>query len=175
MIAHRAACRAVRLMEWFVGKSFTVKPSALGRMEAKIASGLRERRIAQAMRRAGSEITGMLRAGSRSVRDLGGYQNGWYARALGSTLHVGNSAPNFIFVERGRKPGRPPPSSVLVPWVLRHGMQAGAAFPIAQAIGRRGIRARQFFLLNSTQGRMQRIIARHMSRWLDTVIKGAAG
>lgn len=51
-----------------------------------------------------------------------------------------------VNVEGGRKRGsRPPPVAALLPWVRRAGLPPEAAFPIARAIGRRGIKGRWMF------------------------------
>lgn len=48
-------------------------------------------------------------------------------------------------MEEGRRPGsRPPPPQALHGWLRRHGIPTGAAWVIARAIGRRGIKGRFF-------------------------------
>jgi len=58
---------------------------------------------------------------------------------------VGPSVKYGRYVEFGRKPGsRPPPVAALLPWVKRHGMPPSAAFAIARAIAKRGIKPKPF-------------------------------
>jgi hypothetical protein len=55
------------------------------------------------------------------------------------------TAPQSIFVERGRRPNRRmPPGGVLLGWMLRHGIPADAEFLVRRRIGIRGIPARPF-------------------------------
>lgn len=46
-----------------------------------------------------------------------------------------NNTPNSLFRERGRGPGKPPPSSAVEGWAKRRGL---SPFLIARAIGKRG-------------------------------------
>lgn len=72
-------------------------------------------------------------------------QNGWYGE-------VRATAPQSIFVERGRRAGlRMPPGGVLLGWMSRHGIPANREFVIRRAIGRRGIKARPFMAPLPTQ------------------------
>ncbi len=65
-------------------------------------------------------------------------RKGW-ARAYSNVKYA-------VWVEGGRRPGaRPPPASALSGWVRRAGLPPGAAFAVARAIGRRGIRGRWMF------------------------------
>ena len=64
--------------------------------------------------------------------------NGWRGE-------VRPTAPQSIFIERGRGAGkRMPPGGVLLGWMSRHGIPASAEFVVRRAIGRRGIRPRPF-------------------------------
>jgi hypothetical protein len=159
---------------WYV-VSIVVKPAALGRFERKLAAELRRTRIRRQLGRAGKQIEGMLRAGSQGVYDQGGYSGGWRAVTQGTSLVVTNTADHFIFVEKGRKPGAQPPRGAVLGWVLRKGMHADAAFPVARAIGRRGVRPRPFFVLPSIQDAMVRIVQRRLIRWFDPALLRAAG
>jgi hypothetical protein len=151
---------------------YRIEPSALGKLEQGIARQMRATRIAKQLRGAGREITQYLRSRSTAVYYKGDYRTGWYGRVLRSTLTVGNKAPHFIFVEKGRRPNRRmPPVGIIREWVLTKGMKAGAAFPVARAIGKRGIKARPFFLRPTTQARMDRIVEQRLNRWLDKVIR----
>lgn len=63
-------------------------------------------------------------------------------------------------VEYGRRAGRrPPPTRAIRPWLRRHGIPEDAAFVVARAIGRRGLRPRPF-LFPSARRHRQDIMAR---------------
>jgi hypothetical protein len=62
------------------------------------------------------------------------------------------TAPQSIFVERGRRANKPmPPGGALLGWMSRHGIPANREFVIRRAIGRRGIKARPFMAPLPTQ------------------------
>jgi hypothetical protein len=120
--------------------------------------------IAPRLHAAKNEILRTLRARSKGVKFRGDYQHGWYGQVDGNTLTVANKAPHMVFVERGRRPNkRQPPTSAIEPWCLAKGMKKDAVFPIARAIGKRGIKPRPLFLLSSTQRDLARIVERHVS------------
>lgn len=80
-------------------------------------------------------------------RDTGRLQNS-ITHAIsgqGGTLRgvVGPSVRYGLYVERGRRPGRPPPVAALAGWARRHGVNP---YVVARAIGRRGTRAAPFLL-----------------------------
>jgi len=58
--------------------------------------------------------------------------------------NIGPSVKYGKFVEFGRSPGRMPPPAALIPWMKRHGMPASAAFVLARAIAKRGIKPKPF-------------------------------
>lgn len=64
-------------------------------------------------------------------------------RGTGATLvgEVGPSRGYGVYVEFGRRPGKPPPVSALMGWAHRHNMNP---YALARAIGRRGIRPKPF-------------------------------
>lgn len=67
-------------------------------------------------------------------------------------------------MELGRRPGAPPPpTSVIAAWATRHGIAAEAAFVIARAIGRRGLKGHHMFQNAAEKGADQvgRIFASH--------------
>ena len=84
------------------------------------------------------------------------------------TLGYGGAAQAYaLYVHEGIGPavGRPafmPPVKALIPWVLRHGMPEEAAFPIARAIGRRGLAPTKYLerpLLAAVRGMDGRLAA----------------
>lgn len=54
-------------------------------------------------------------------------------------------AETTVYVEYGRRPGRPPPTSALEAWCERVLGDASLAFIVARAIGRRGLRGFHMF------------------------------
>ena len=152
-----------------------VSPRALGRMEKKLAAGFRRQRVVVALRAAGRWMVMWLRAQSRDIVYKGAYRDGWYQRVRGATLVISNSAPHFPFVEYGRRAGKKqPPLKPIRDWVISKGMRADAAFPVARAIGRRGIRARPLFTKASTQKRIESEVNRRLLRWFDQVLVRSA-
>jgi hypothetical protein len=79
------------------------------------------------------------------VFDRGGYRRSWKATPTASGALLFNDAPYSPIIEEGRRPGaRPPPSAVIERWAKRKlalsdSEAKAAAFPIARAIGKRGI------------------------------------
>lgn len=69
------------------------------------------------------------------------------------TSRIGPSVAYGLYVERGRRPGKPPPIKAIEPWARRHGVNP---FLVARAIGRRGTKARPFLVpaLTQSQGRI---------------------
>lgn len=56
------------------------------------------------------------------------------------------SMPEYgVFVDKGRRPGKQPPISAILPWLKIKGIPESAAFPIARNIGRFGIQPTPFF------------------------------
>jgi hypothetical protein len=80
-------------------------------------------------------------------RDTGRLQNSITHRISGGggnlTGEVGPSVKYGLYVERGRRPGSPPPVSAVSAWARRHGV---SPFLVARAIGRRGVKAAPFLL-----------------------------
>jgi hypothetical protein len=72
------------------------------------------------------------------------------------------TAPQSIFVERGRRIGaKMPPGGVLLGWMARHGIPARAQFVVRRAIARRGIPARPFMapLAQQLEPERRRLVA----------------
>jgi hypothetical protein len=151
---------------------YSIKPNLLGRAEKRLARQFRATRVERQLRAAGAEIKKYLQARSSGVYYKGDYSKGWYALVYRSTMVVGNKAKHWIFVEKGRGANkRMPPVSIIREWVIAKGMEASAAFPIARAIGKRGITARPLFLLPTTQRALDAIVDKHISRWFDRVLR----
>jgi hypothetical protein len=74
------------------------------------------------------------------------------------TTTIGTNVPYARAVEFGRGAGKtPPPSAPIAAWLGRHGGDPGAAFVVARAIGRRGIKGRPFLTraLRELRGQIQ--------------------
>jgi hypothetical protein len=69
------------------------------------------------------------------------------------TSRIGPSVAYGLYVERGRRPGKPPPVSAIGPWARRRGANP---FLVARGIGRKGTRPRPFLVpaLTQSQGRI---------------------
>ena len=64
-------------------------------------------------------------------------------RPLEAKVHPPRQLAYFKVMEHGRRPGRRmPPPRALFGWLRRHGIDQRAAFVVARAIGRRGIKGR---------------------------------
>ena len=150
-----------------MGRRIKIAPKMLGKFEKKLAKKFRGNRVRKALKKSRRQILAMLAVGSAGVMDLGGYQKGWYGAIRGTSLVIGNKAPYWLFVEKGRGPGGMPPLSKIGPWVLRHGMKANAAFPVARKIAKRGITGRPYFLLESTQQKIKDIVDKNINSWFD--------
>ena len=119
-----------------------ILPIKLGQFERKMGKRIVPA-IRRADRRAAPQIVGLLKKLSLPIKDRGKYQRSWfrkYRKPYGVT--VGNRSKHATFVERGRRPGRMPPVGVIRGWLKRRGRPQRLAWPIARAIGRRGIKAR---------------------------------
>lgn len=87
--------------------------------------------------------------GQEGAVDTGAFLRSWQFELLPTGGRVFNNAPYAGVIEHGRRPGRkPPPSKVLVGWIQRRmGLSKeeaeAAAFPIARAIGKRGLAGRK--------------------------------
>lgn len=91
-------------------------------------------------------------------------------RVVSPTLGtVGTNVPYARPVNFGRRAGAAmPPVAAITPWVTSHGMPAEAAFPVARAIGRRGIPAKPF--LTGTFERMKGQIVAEFRAVLPRVV-----
>lgn len=99
------------------------------------------------------------------------YARGWRVERgaqTGLSVRVINKEPYGIVIEKGRRRNRrPPPSHVLIPWVIEKlGVSRKeaprVAFLVARAIGRRGISARPVVGDPRVQAEIQRIVTESM-------------
>lgn len=114
--------------------------------------------------------------GSKGAFDTGSYRRGWRARNVRDGAVVENVSKQADIIERGRRPGRrPPPSSIIIPWAKRRlGLSAKeakrAAYPIAMAIGRRGLRARRVLELATPE--IVRVVIEEVKREVALALSG---
>jgi hypothetical protein len=153
-----------------MGLTVKVRPGELGNFERKFASRMRSEAFKDALLKVANEVQARLYSAPQPC-DLGGYQRGWYALARGSSLYVGNYRPYAVVIEQGRRAGaRMPPPGPILAWVLRHGMEAGAAFPVARKIAERGIAPRPLFHAEAMQkwisDRVEQALVEHLDRAL---------
>lgn len=61
------------------------------------------------------------------------------------TSKIGPSVAYGLYVEKGRRPGKPPPPiSAIRRWATRKGIPESALYVLARSIGRKGIKARPY-------------------------------
>lgn len=142
-----------------VATSFNTDPRKAGVFERKFAQNLRSGQRPY-LQRAGRKIVRYLRVASRGVHYKGRYRKGWYAKVMATKLKIGNKARHAIFVEKGRGAGKPmPPLGVIAQWAQDKGIPKEAVYPIARAIGRRGIPPRPTFYTRETQREIRSIVS----------------
>lgn len=114
--------------------------------------------------------------------DTGNFLRGWRQETMpDGTEVVYNDRPHAPFVEGGRTPGRRmPPIRAIREWLVRRaGMDPDeakrAAFPVARAIGRRGLNARQIATATDFMDEVSEWMAEEIAREVGTVIGQAGG
>lgn len=147
-----------------------IKPGELGKFEQRLGRELKAARL-RALHAVGQQATRMLAFASRPIKDLGSFGAGWRYQAAFDRLHLFNTAPHAVYVEGGRRPGaKMPPLDPIRAWVLRHGMPASAAWPVARKIARDGIKARPVL----TDPKMQRGIQSALTLAFEAALAEAA-
>jgi hypothetical protein len=107
----------------------------------------------------------------KGVFDTGNYRRRWRAEPIPGGARVYNLEPSAGVVEEGRRPGsRWPPRMVIERWAKRRlGLDADearvASYPIARAIGIRGIAGRH--VLRDALPEMVRAVTEELDRELD--------
>ena len=128
--------------------SINVSYRDLGKFERRCIVSIKGA-LQQELRELGSKLLMLSMQGSSDYKiyDLGKYVRGWRMREAPGSVTVENIAPHALYIEMGRRAGaRMPPLSALYGWIERKGIPRSAAWPIARAIGKRGISARPVFL-----------------------------
>lgn len=121
--------------------SVQIGPAQLPELPRKMREEFKKRQL-QALHAIGKQAVRLLHFQSASIKDLGSYQTGWRYQAAFNRLYLRNVSAHAKYVEEGRRPGRPPPVRALMGWAQRKLGDARLAYPVARAIGRRGIRPR---------------------------------
>lgn len=94
-------------------------------------------------------------ARSLAPKDTGRLGGSITHQISGLTSRIGPSVAYGLYVEKGRRPGKPPPVAAIEPWARRRGANP---FLVARAIGRRGTKPRPFLVPALTQS-TPRIVA----------------
>lgn len=107
--------------------------------------------------------------GSRGAFNTGNYRRRWRMRALTDGAVVFNDATYAGVIEKGRRPGKFPDISAVRAWARRKlhlspKEAKRAAYPIARAIARRGLRARVVMTPKSVQQAMTKIVVDEVRR-----------
>ena len=109
--------------------------------------------------------------GEGGAFDTGNYQRRWQAIPIANGVRVTNTAPYSGIIEDGRRPdSRFPPLAVIARWAMRRlhlsAKEAkSAAFPIAQSIARRGLKARR--VLGNASDEIKRAINDELQKVLE--------
>ena len=74
---------------------------------------------------------------------------------------IGSHAGYFGALEKGRKPGRPPPVEALRPWLRARGIPQTAAYQVARSIGQHGTKGA--FMVQKTFEKVPGIVNRHLA------------
>jgi hypothetical protein len=118
------------------------------------------------LQRAGDRAPPASSNGEVGVFDTGKYRRSWKVMSLPDGAKLYNAAPYADVVERGRKKNRKqPPKKVIEAWARRKlGLSVeearAAAYPIARAIGKRGLRARH--VEKSARPQVTKIVVKEM-------------
>jgi hypothetical protein len=98
--------------------------------------------------RAGDKAPPASDHGKQGAFNTGAYRRGWRSENTTDGAIIANHVPYADVIEGGRHAGaKAPPQKALIPWIQKKlGLSAKeakmAAFPIARAIARRGLKAR---------------------------------
>jgi hypothetical protein len=90
-------------------------------------------------------IVGERTAKQRAPRDTGALKRSIHSAVKPTSARIFSNLNYAVPVEYGRGRGkRMPPPNALHGWLRRHGIPVSAAYVVARAIGRRGIKGRFF-------------------------------
>lgn len=186
--------------------TFSVPMKDLTAYEAKLGKAM-FRHVVKALRFTAVKVRGYYKArtqdappasanGRSGAIASGTYFKGWKIENVKSGAVVYNDAPHALYVELGRRPGKPPPVEAIIGWLRVKGIRdtstkkatgqrrgkkgrflrsnaRGIAFLIARAIGRRGLRGR--FVIRRSVEFVQRTAQADVLAGLDRAMKAAKG
>jgi hypothetical protein len=139
-----------------------VDATVLARLARRLSPELYEKAVGKLV----GEATLLVEREARlqAPKDTGALARSIAGRATGLTGRVATSLVYAPVMEYGRTPGaRMPPPAAVEGWARRHGMTGkGAAFVLARAIGRRGIKGRFYMrrALEKVEAGLPALIAR---------------
>jgi len=120
-----------------------IELKGLDALEDKLSPRTYEKAVATLME--DISIVGERTAKQRAPRDTGALKRSIHSEARPTSARVFSNLGYAVPVEFGRGRGkRMPPPNALHGWLRRHGKPVSAAFVVARAIGRRGIKGRFF-------------------------------
>lgn len=114
----------------------------------RLAKGGAREAVERGLRAAGHRAVAVLQDRTQVSFDTGAMRRSWRSDVVGLRLLVVNDRPYSVVVDEGRRAGaRMPPPAALEPWVRRkmkvpRDRVRGAAFMLARAIKRRGIKGK---------------------------------
>lgn len=148
-----------------------VRIEGLEKLQAGVAAG--PATLASEVRTALTAGSLLVEGTARSLapKDTGRLGGSITHQISGMTSRIGPSVAYGLFVEKGRRPGKPPPVAAIAPWARRHGVNP---FLVARAIGRRGTKPRPFLVPALTQN-TGRIVALFQKVGVRVVSRMAGG
>lgn len=122
----------------------TVRVVGLDGLRARLTPDLDRGALASLLRDAALVAERVARG--RAPRDTAALARSITTEAKPTVARVFTTLAYAAVMEEGRRPGaKPPPPEALEGWMRRHRMDPRAAWALAKAIGRRGIKGRFFF------------------------------
>jgi len=123
--------------------SITIEVEGLDKLRKKLSPRTYEKAVATMME--DIAIVGERTAKQRAPRDTGALKRSIHSDARPMSARIFSNLSYAVPVEVGRgKNKRMPPPHALHGWLRRHGKPQSAAYVVARAIGRRGIKGRFF-------------------------------
>lgn len=158
-------------------KQWTAKLKRLGdRAAGAIQRGLVAggQRCVALMQTRGDNAVPASAHGQRGAFSSGQYRRLWRFDLVPRGVRVYNVAPYASVIDEGRRIGAFPPLRVIQQWAQRKlGLSAKeakrAAYPIARAIARRGLRPRR--VLSGGNDKMRKIISAEVKRELEAELR----
>ena len=123
--------------------TISIEVEGLDKLRRKLAPRTYEKAVATLME--DIAIVGERTAKQRAPRDTGALKRSIHSDARPMSARIFSNLAYAVPVELGRGKGkRMPPPNALHGWLRRHGKPQSAAYVVARAIGKRGIKGRFF-------------------------------